>query len=99
MSTSACRFPTWTHGQWQDAYVEADTLVYKDLRNFRTYTVKCMVEQQSNSQNQGHFVVYARTQWSVSIERFNGLVIGLLHVGPSWTIRFLSGAGTDERGL
>jgi len=62
VSTSACRFPTWTHGQWQDAYVEADTLVYKDLRNFRTYTVKCMVEQQSNSQNQGHFVVYARTQ-------------------------------------
>ena len=57
----------WAHGQWQDAYVEADTIVYKDLRNFRTYTVKCMVEEKS-VESKGHpeqdfFVVYARTQW------------------------------------
>jgi len=62
VSTSSCRFPTWAHGQWQDAYVEDDTLIYKDLRNFKTYTVKCMVDDKTLAHDQGKFVVYARTQ-------------------------------------
>ncbi|EFX85663.1 hypothetical protein DAPPUDRAFT_313799 [Daphnia pulex] len=62
VSTSSCRFPSWAHGQWQDAYVEDDTLIYKDLRNFKTYTLKCMVDDKTLPDDQGKFVVYARTQ-------------------------------------
>jgi len=62
VSTSSCRFPPWAHGQWQDAYVEDDTLIYKDLRNFKTYTVKCMVDDKTLAHDQGKYVVYARTQ-------------------------------------
>lgn len=62
VSTSSCRFPSWAHGQWQDAYVEDDTLIYKDLRNFKTYTLKCMVDDKTLPDDQGRFVVYARTQ-------------------------------------
>ena len=63
MSTSSCRFPNWAHGQWQDAYVDDDTLIYKDLRNFKTYTMKCMVDDKALPADQGKFVVYARTEW------------------------------------
>jgi hypothetical protein len=68
VSTSSCRFPSWAHGQWQDAYVEDDTLIYKDLRNFKTYTLKCMVDDKTLPDDQGKFVVYARTQWLISID-------------------------------
>ncbi len=67
MSTSSCRFPAWAHGQWQDAYVEDDTLIYKDLRNFKTYTVKCMYDEKTATHDEGKFVVYARTQWYIII--------------------------------
>ncbi len=29
------RFPTWSEGHWEDLYIDSNTLVFQDRRNFK----------------------------------------------------------------
>ena len=56
---SSCVFPDWLQGDWEHLQFQGDTLVYKDHRNFKTYTGKCVPHRSGNSER---FLVLTRTQ-------------------------------------
>ena len=55
-----CVFPDWMQGEWEHLHFKGDSLVYKDHRNFKTYSGKCV--PQSGSWDQERFLVYTRSQ-------------------------------------
>ena len=55
---ASCDFPDWVQGQWEHLDFAGDTLVYKDHRNFKTYTGKCV----PGASNPERFLVYTRSQ-------------------------------------
>lgn len=56
----ACVFPDWMQGEWEHLDFQGDSLVYKDHRNFKTYTGKCV--PQAGSWQEERFLVYTRSQ-------------------------------------
>ena len=56
---SSCIFPDWIQGSWEHVDFQGDTMVYKDHRNFKTYTGKCIPHSSGDSER---FLVYTRTQ-------------------------------------
>lgn len=46
-------------GHWEYMQVEQDTLIYKDRNTFKTYTIKCA----GNFESEEKYLVYTRTQW------------------------------------
>ncbi|XP_065573218.1 uncharacterized protein LOC136035380 isoform X2 [Artemia franciscana] len=53
---SKCRFPEWSQGRWQDTLIREGFMEYKDQRNFRTFSLKCL------DGRDGRYLVYGRTQ-------------------------------------
>ncbi|XP_037088194.1 uncharacterized protein LOC119108672 isoform X1 [Pollicipes pollicipes] len=39
---ASCSFPDWAQGHWQHSHVDGDTMVYKDAKNFKTHTARCI---------------------------------------------------------
>lgn len=60
---SMCAFPEWMQGNWEHMHVESDTLIYKDHASFKTYTIKCA----ANFESEDKYLVYTRTQWYASL--------------------------------
>lgn len=58
---ASCMFPDWVQGEWEHLQFTGDTMVYKDHRNFKTYTGKC-VPRGGGSANPERFLVLTRTQ-------------------------------------
>ena len=56
---SSCIFPDWIQGSWEHVDFQGDTMVYKDHRNFKTYTGKCIPHSSGDPER---FLVYTRTQ-------------------------------------
>lgn len=54
-----CTFPEWMQGNWEHMHVESDTLIYKDHATFKTYTIKCA----ANFESEDKYLIYTRTQW------------------------------------
>lgn len=52
-------FPDWMQGHWEYMQVEQETLIYKDRNTFKTYTIKCA----GNFESEEKYLVYTRTQW------------------------------------
>lgn len=59
-ASSTCRFPDWAQGSWQDLEVSGDSITYTDSRNFKSYSMRCL--EQENGSKLERFRVYARTQ-------------------------------------
>ena len=57
--TSSCIFPDWLQGEWEHLHFHEDTMVYKDHRNFKTYTGKCVPHSEGYTER---FLVLTRTQ-------------------------------------
>uniref|UniRef100_T1J9R8 Uncharacterized protein n=1 Tax=Strigamia maritima TaxID=126957 RepID=T1J9R8_STRMM len=57
---SECRFPPWAQGPWTNLEVEGGIITFKDHRNFKTYTIKCMTKEVNPQQDR--FKVYMRSQ-------------------------------------
>ena len=56
---SSCMFPDWVQGDWEHIQFQGDTVLYKDHRNFKTYTGKCIPHRSGNSER---YLVLTRTQ-------------------------------------
>ena len=54
---ATCSFPEWAQGHWQHAHVSDNTIVYKDVKNFRSYTARCV------GGGDEKFVIYSRSHW------------------------------------
>ncbi|XP_037071136.1 uncharacterized protein LOC119092270 [Pollicipes pollicipes] len=52
---ATCTFPDWAQGHWQHAHVDGNTIVYKDVANFKSYTARCIGGQHEK------FVIYSRS--------------------------------------
>ena len=57
---ASCQFPSWLQGKWEHLTFQDDTVTYKDHRNFKTYSGKCVPHSSGNSAER--FLVYTRTQ-------------------------------------
>ena len=55
---ATCTLPDWAQGVWQHSHVDGDTMVYKDAKNFKTHTTRCVAQH-----DQEKFVIYSRSQW------------------------------------
>ena len=51
--SSSCMFPDWVQGDWQHIQFHEDTVLYKDHRNFKTYTGKDKPAEKPKSQKAG----------------------------------------------
>ncbi|XP_043225556.1 uncharacterized protein LOC122383317 [Amphibalanus amphitrite] len=54
---ATCTLPDWAQGVWQHSHVDGDTMVYKDAKNFKTHTTRCVAQH-----DQEKFVIYSRSQ-------------------------------------
>ena len=54
---ATCTFPQWAQGHWQHAHVAGNTIVYKDVANFGSYTARCV------GGGDEKFVIYSRSHW------------------------------------
>lgn len=54
-----CSYPDWMRGRWQHMEIDQSTIVYRDHRSFKTYTMRC-VENEIGSER---FLAVSRTQW------------------------------------
>ncbi|XP_066938432.1 uncharacterized protein [Macrobrachium rosenbergii] len=63
VSQAACKFPKSLMGHWHHTYVADDTVVFKDYRNFKTYSARCVKDMNDGER----YIVYARSHcgdWS-----------------------------------
>jgi len=56
---TSCVFPDWLQGEWEHLNIQGDVVIYKDHRNFKTYTGKCVPHESGDEER---FLVYTRTQ-------------------------------------
>lgn len=52
-----CTFPMSLMGHWHHTYVADNTVVFKDYRNFKTYSARCVKDLNDGER----YIVYART--------------------------------------
>ena len=55
---ASCTLPDWAQGIWQHAHVDRHTMVYKDAKNFKTHTTRCVAQHDEEK-----FVIHSRSQW------------------------------------
>lgn len=56
VAQATCNFPRQLQGYWHHTYVSPDTIVFRDYRNFKTYSAKCVRDLEDNER----YIVYAR---------------------------------------
>ncbi|KAK3875181.1 hypothetical protein Pcinc_019938 [Petrolisthes cinctipes] len=57
VSTARCSFPTTLLGHWHHTLLTHDTMVFKDYRNYKTYSARCVKDVGDGER----FLVYARS--------------------------------------
>lgn len=57
---SACRFPSWAEGQWEQLEVSGASLTFADAHEFKTFSVRCV-----GAPSGALYPVYTQSHWYV----------------------------------
>ncbi|XP_064116728.1 uncharacterized protein LOC135222585 [Macrobrachium nipponense] len=63
VTEATCKFPKSLMGHWHHTYVADDTVPFKDYRNFKTYSARCVKDMSDGER----YIVYSRSHcgdWS-----------------------------------